>query len=340
MRGGSDTRSYKRRRLRHRREHRLRFVAILLILFTVGAALFEYGRSSPSEEAEQPGPTEQAQPESSSEREPDRDLDEAWATATALDPSPSLGAPGETVEFGHRIALTFDDGPDPVTTPAILDVLRAHNLKATFFVYGARAERHPELIERIVGEGHILGNHTYYHRDMAKLPPDLMVKELRDTQAAVDQALGSHYQMTLFRPPCGAPYNTETEAIPLFQRVMQEQEMYPVMWNIDPRDWALEGHPDLIVDNVVQSTPSDGGIVLLHDTQRQTVDALPGILDYYLTTGFEFTEVRNLLAEKYGVHPKGIQADLGTLQPGLVSHHGDLREDIPSDVSSLADCLA
>ena len=239
------------------------------------------------------------------------------------------------MEFGHRIALTFDDGPDPITTPAILDVLRAYGLSATFFVYGARAERHPELIQRIAGEGHTLGNHTYHHRDMAKLPADLMVKELQDTQVVVDQALGSHSQMTLFRPPCGAPYNTEAEALPLFQRVMQEQGMYPVMWNIDSRDWALEGYPDLIVDNVAQSTPADGGVILLHDTQSQTVDTLPRILDYYIAADFEFTEVRNLLAEKYGVEPEGIAADSSTLQPGVIPQPGD-----PGDVSYMADCLA
>ena len=336
VRGGSETRTYARRR---RRYLRVRFVVIPLILFAVGAALFEYGGSSASSEGEDPDPTEQSQPESSSEREPSRDLDEAWDTATARDPSPSLATPGETVDFGRRIALTFDDGPDPVTTPAILDVLRAYNLKATFFVYGARAERHPEIIKRIVGEGHTLGNHTYYHRDMTKLPPALMVKELRDAQAAVDQALGNHSRMTLFRPPCGAPYNTETEALPLFQRVMQEQEMYPVMWNIDPRDWALEGRPDLIVDNVAQNTPADGGVILLHDTQPQTADALRGILDHYIAGGFGFTDARNLLAEKYGVNPEGIEADSGTLQPGMVQEPGDPGEDVPGDGSPLADCL-
>jgi peptidoglycan/xylan/chitin deacetylase (PgdA/CDA1 family) len=237
------------------------------------------------------------------------------------------------MDFGHRIALTFDDGPDPATTPAILDALRDHNLKATFFVIGARAKQHPELIERIVSEGHALGNHTYYHRDMTKLSPDLMLKELQDTQTVIDQALGGHSRITLFRPPCGAPYNTETDKLPVFQRFMQEQRMYPVMWNIDSRDWALEAQPNLIVDNLAQTTEG-GGVVLLHDTLPQTVDALPGIIDYYTAANFEFTGVRDLLAEKYGVAPDGIEANLDTAQPGTPP-----QPSVPGDLSSLAECL-
>jgi len=311
----------------------------VLILFAGGAILFEYDSSSPSEEADQSRPAEQPRPEPSSETKSGQGLDEAWATAIAEDPSPSLATPGETMEFGHRIALTFDDGPDPVTTPAILDVLRAYDLEATFFTYGVRAERHPELVERIVSEGHTLGNHTYHHRDMARLAPDLMLKELQDAQSVIDQALGAHSRVTLFRPPCGAPYNTETDKLPLFQRVMREQKTYPVMWNIDSRDWALEESPSSIVDNIVQSTPEDGGVLLLHDTQPQTVDELPEILDYYIAANFEFTDVRGLLAVKYGVDPEGVEADPNTLQPGTIPRPDGPGEGISEDVSSLADCL-
>ena len=236
--------------------------------------------------------------------------------------------------FGHRIALTFDDGPDPTTTPAILDVLRAHNVKATFFVIGARAEQHPELIQRIASEGHTLGNHTYYHRNMTGLSPNLALKELQDTQAAIDRALGGHFRTTLFRPPCGAPYITDTDKLPMIQRLMQEQQMYPVMWNIDPHDWALGDQPDSVIGSVAQSTSEDGGIVLLHDTQPQTADALPGILDYYTAANFKFTGVRNLLAEKYGVNPDGIQASAEVQQPGATPQPG-----VSDDLSSLAECL-
>jgi peptidoglycan-N-acetylglucosamine deacetylase len=296
-----------------------------------------HGSSSPLEEAERSQPAEQSRQEPSSTAKPDQSMDEAWSAATAQDASPGIVTlPGETTDFGHRIALTFDDGPDPATTSAILGILRDYDIKATFFVIGARAEQHPELIERIVSEGHTLGNHTYYHRDMTKLAPDLMLKELQDTQAVIDQALGNHVPITLFRPPCAAPYNTETDKLPEFQRFMQKQKMYPVMWNIDPRDWELRDQPGLVVDNVAQSTPEGGGIVLLHDTQPQTVDALPRILDYYTAANFEFTGVRDLLAEKYGVDPDGIQTNSSA---GATPQSGASGDRIPGDLSSLAECL-
>ncbi|MBV9453137.1 MAG: hypothetical protein JOZ19_03270 [Rubrobacter sp.] len=96
----------------------------------------------------------------------------------------------------------------------------------------------------------------------------------------------------------------------MIQRLIQEQQMYPVMGSIDPGDWAFKEQPDSIVGSAIQSTPKDGGVVLLHDTQPQTADALPGILDYYTAANFKLTTARNLLAEKYGVNADGIQASV------------------------------
>lgn len=104
----------------------------------------------------------------------------------------------------------------------------------------------------------------------------------------------------------------------------------------DPGDWALKDQPDLIADNVAQNTPVGGGVVLLHDTQPQTADALPKIIDYYTAANFELTSVRYLLAEKYGVKPDGIEASINAsqaLQPTVSD------EDVPDEISSLAGCL-
>lgn len=76
-------------------------------------------------------------------------------------------------------------------------------------------------------EGHILGNHNYYHRDMTKLSTDVVLEELEDTQPVIERIPGSHFQIRLFRPSCGAPYNTETDKLPIFQRVAQEQKCAP-----------------------------------------------------------------------------------------------------------------
>jgi peptidoglycan/xylan/chitin deacetylase (PgdA/CDA1 family) len=241
--------------------------------------------------------------------------------------------------FDHRITLTFDDGPDPITTPAVLDVLRDYHIKATFFVIGARAEQHPELIERMVGEGHALGNHTYYHRDLTKLAPESMQRELQDTQAVIDRALGGHYRITLFRPPCGAPYNTEIDKLPAFQKAMREQQMYPVMWTIDPHDWALGGQPESIIAHLSQSTPQAGGVILLHDTMPQTTEALPKILDHYVAAGFEFTGVRDLLADKYAVNPMSIDAAPDTRQSAPSTPPEGSGDNYPGDLAELGECL-
>ena len=315
-------------------------MVLLLIPIAAGIAFVEYRDTFPSKEAEQPKPSERSQPESPVSSETGRSMDETWAAVVAQDASPSLAVPGETMPFGHRIALTFDDGPDPVTTPAILDVLRDYHVKGTFFVIGARAEQHPELIDRIVSEGHTLGNHTYYHRDLTKLTPELVSRELQDTQAVIDEVLGEHSQITLFRPPCGAPYITQMEGLPVFQEAMREQRLYPVMWTIDSRDWALENQPESIVDNLAQSTPEGGGVVLLHDTQPQTVEALPKVIERYSTAGLEFTGVRDLLAEKYGVDPNGIEADPDATRPSTPLQPEVSDNNRLSDLNSLAECLS
>ena len=143
------TRLHALRQHQYGRKRGLDLVVLLLALLALAVVLPGCGSSSPPEEAERSQPAELSQPGPSSTSKPVPSVDEAWATAIAQDPSPSLATPSETMGFGHRIALTFDDGPDPVTTPAILDILRDNHLKATFFVIGARAEQYPELVERI-----------------------------------------------------------------------------------------------------------------------------------------------------------------------------------------------
>jgi peptidoglycan-N-acetylglucosamine deacetylase len=121
-----------------------------------------------------------------------------------------LATRGKTETSGGRIALTFDDGPDPRTTPPVLDTLREHGVKATFFVVGSQVEENPGLLRRIVREGHTIGNHTYDHANMSNLNPDEMRSELRNTQKAVDDAVGYHHPMVLMR----AAYRTRTSKAP------------------------------------------------------------------------------------------------------------------------------
>ena len=232
------------------------------------------------------------------------DMGQVWAAAVARDPSPDLATGGAVGTSGNRVALTFDDGPDPRTTPLILDTLRDRGAKATFFVVGRQVAQNPGLLRRIVEEGHIIGNHTYDHADMSGLSAGQMREELRSTQEAVDDALGYHRPMALMRPPYGNPYLQGSEALPAFRSVVWEQGLFPVMWTVDPGDYLLDGKPEGVVRAVTRADEAGrkgeaDEVVLLHDNQRQTAEALPGIIDHYEGSDRRFTGVGELLADKY-----------------------------------------
>ena len=154
------------------------------------------------------------------------------------------GAGGE-----HQVAITFDDGPDPRWTPKILDILKAANVKATFFLVGVNAEHHPALVRRIVDEGHEIGNHTYYHPNLALCWPEHIRLELNATQLLLETITGR--ATTLFRPPYAADTEPSqlSELIPL--QIAEDLNYMVVMESIDPQDWAKPG-ADTILQRVKQ----------------------------------------------------------------------------------------
>src|SRR3954467_547503 len=139
----------------------------------------------------------------------------------------------------HQVALTFDDGPDPKWTPKVLDILKAANVKAAFFLGGANAEEYPDLVRRIVAEGHEIGNHTYYHPNLALCWPEHIRVELNATQLLIETITGR--STTLFRPPYAADTSPSkiTELAPL--QIAQDLDYIAVLENIDPQDWAKPG---------------------------------------------------------------------------------------------------
>ena len=189
------------------------------------------------------------------------------------------GAGGE-----HQVAITFDDGPDPRWTPKILDILKAVNVKAAFFLVGANAEHYPGLVRRIVDDGHEIGNHTYYHPNLALCWPEHVRLELNATQLLIESITGR--ATTLFRPPYAADTSPSqlSELTPL--QIAQDLNYLVVLENIDPQDWAKPG-ADIILQRIKQQR-RDGSIILLHDAggdRSQTVEALPRILDWLHTRG-------------------------------------------------------
>jgi len=199
------------------------------------------------------------------------------------------GAGGE-----HQVAITFDDGPDPRWTPKILDILKAANVKAAFFLVGVNAERYPGLVRRIVDEGHEIGNHTYYHPNLALCWPEHVRLELNATQLLLESITGR--ATTLFRPPYAADTSPSqlSELTPL--QIAQDLNYLVVLENIDPQDWAKPG-ADIILQRVKQQR-RDGSIILLHDAggdRTQTVEALPRILDWLHTRGDTVVSLSTLL---------------------------------------------
>jgi cellulose synthase/poly-beta-1,6-N-acetylglucosamine synthase-like glycosyltransferase/spore germination protein YaaH/peptidoglycan/xylan/chitin deacetylase (PgdA/CDA1 family) len=196
------------------------------------------------------------------------------------------------------VAITFDDGPDRRWTPAILDILKAKHAPATFFVIGENMEREPDLVQREVREGHMVGNHTWTHPNIAETPVAETRIELSATQRLFETLTGK--SMRLFRPPYfgDAEPSTPSEVAPLL--IGQEQGYLAVGLRIDPDDWKK---PDakLIVeralDRLDDTGPRAGQVVLLHDSggdRSRTVAALPHLIDAIRARGYTLVSIDQL----------------------------------------------
>jgi peptidoglycan-N-acetylglucosamine deacetylase len=128
----------------------------------------------------------------------------------------------------HSIALTYDDGPSPRNTPALLDALAKHNVRATFFLIGEHVRKHPELARRVAEAGHVIGNHTTMHPNLARQNNQRVQQELERCQKTLEDTLG--VEAKLFRPPYGARR-------PAVLKIARSMGLTPVMWNITAHDW-------------------------------------------------------------------------------------------------------
>jgi peptidoglycan/xylan/chitin deacetylase (PgdA/CDA1 family) len=175
------------------------------------------------------------------------------------------------------VALTFDDGPDPVWTPKILDALRRHHATATFFVVGAQVNKYPDLVRRIVAEGHQLGLHSFTHRDLTTMSESRRRIEFELTRNAVAAATGQ--DVKLFRPPyLASPTKVDARGLDLI-RDAGRSGYVTVLADRDTGDWRRPG-AKVIAEAALPVSPG-GTIVLMHDgggDRQQTVDALDLIL--------------------------------------------------------------
>jgi cellulose synthase/poly-beta-1,6-N-acetylglucosamine synthase-like glycosyltransferase/peptidoglycan/xylan/chitin deacetylase (PgdA/CDA1 family) len=198
-----------------------------------------------------------------------------------------------------KLAVTFDDGPDPDWTPKILDILKAKGVRASFFIIGENAEANPDLVQRILDEGHDIGNHTFTHPNLGELPGSLVTLEINATQRLFEALTGR--SMRLFRAPFlgDAEPTTSDEIVPI--EIAQSMGYVSVGLHVDPNDW-LRPSADVIVDRVFAqvSDPSPdirGHVILLHDSggdRSQTVAALPKLIDDLRAKGYDFVTVSEL----------------------------------------------
>ncbi|WP_330392202.1 polysaccharide deacetylase family protein [Hespellia stercorisuis] len=182
-----------------------------------------------------------------------------------------------------RIAITFDDGPNPVYTPVLLDGLKERNVRATFFLIGQNAEENPEIVLRTQEEGHLIGNHTFHHVELSKVSFEEAQEEIEATNAVISGVTGQSVEY--IRPPFGVWKDNLEQVLPMLQ----------VMWTVDPMDWAT-GNEDEIVNKVVTNV-KENDIILLHDCYDSSVRAALRIIELLQAEGYEFVTVDELLMD-------------------------------------------
>ncbi len=201
---------------------------------------------------------------------------------------------------GHKIILTFDDGPNEIFTPKILNILEKEKVPATFFIVGINAESNIPLLRRIYKNGYEIGNHTFTHGNVAKMSLERAELEMKTTRVLIECITGR--STILFR----APYNADSEP-QTFEEIeplarSKKDNYISVGESIDPNDWDEKNNADSIVNRTIRlAEQTDASIILLHDaggkTRQPTVDALPRIIEYFKKRGCKFTTIADLMGK-------------------------------------------
>lgn len=205
-----------------------------------------------------------------------REIVEAVAAGSYL-------AETEDIRETKKIALTFDDGPHPVYTEQMLDLLEKEQVPATFFLLGQNVEEYGEVVKEIADKGHLIGNHTYHHIQITTLPTEQAYEEIDKTSRLIEELTGKGTEYV--RPPFGT-WNEGLES---------ELDLIPVMWTIDTLDWTT-GNVDWIVSQVVKDA-KENDIILMHDSYKSTVRAVERIIELLKADGFEFVTVDEVIMD-------------------------------------------
>ncbi|HEV2494977.1 MAG TPA: polysaccharide deacetylase family protein [Terriglobia bacterium] len=199
---------------------------------------------------------------------------------------------------GERIALTFDDGPAPPFTEQILDILRDHDVPATFFVCGKNVEQFPDVVCRLHLEKHTIGNHTYSHPFLYFKSRARMAEEIDRTQAAIERVTGVCPK--IFRPPYGARW------FGLFD-VLADRGLEAVQWSDPSFDWKKKNQAADVARLTLRGLRA-GSVILMHDGREprsrdgidasKTVEALPAIIEGARRVGLKFVSIEEFLSKK------------------------------------------
>lgn len=207
--------------------------------------------------------------------------------------TPAPGVLGYPLYGGniHRpeIALTFDDGPNPLYTAQILSILHSYGVKATFFVIGTNATTYPALVQQEYQDGNVVGNHTWTHPNLTQLAVSQIRDQLQHTSDELKAITG--VSPVIFRSP-GGNFNETVQSL------AASLGLSTIVWSVDPRDWSRPG-ADVIIQRVL-ATVHNGSIILLHDgggDRSQTVAALPTIISSLEQRGLQFVTIPRLIQD-------------------------------------------
>ena len=198
----------------------------------------------------------------------------------------------------RSIALTFDDGPEPRYTDRILDILNREHVKATFFVTGGQALKHFATIRRILQEGNELGNHTWTHPNLSKLPDFLVRLELNATQRLLQVITGR--SVRLLRPPYAADDMAETAKDAHVVELGSSMGYLLIGANLNPQDWNKPSKEEIVRRVLQQAEDGAGSVVELHDAggdRTNTVEALPELIHVLRGRGFRFISLSELIGQ-------------------------------------------
>ena len=187
------------------------------------------------------------------------------------------------------VALTFDDGPNPNTTPIALELLKKYNAKGTFFMVGKAVAGNEEIIKQVVAEGHQIGNHSWSHPLLTKISLEQAKSQINDTTEALKKASGQ--DVHIMRPPYGG----------INAAIQAAVDQSFILWDVDTLDWKNRNTAS-IMKEVRKARP--GSIILMHDVHQTSINALPSVLQYLTEQGFELVTIDELMGDQLELHQK------------------------------------